>query len=159
MFSRQELNQLYRYSFTLIGNENDAYDLLHTCVEKYLNSQRTNIENPISYMKTIIRNQYIDIRRKESKFKEEQYEETVLYLDMDIESLDMTLDNKIQISEIWQLLTSTEREIMYLWAVEGYTTSELSKYLKISRGTLLSKIHRLRKRILDSLNIENKECV
>jgi len=36
---------------------------------------------------------------------------------------------------------------MYFWAVEGYTTDELAEFLDISRGTLLSKIHRLRKRL------------
>ena len=36
---------------------------------------------------------------------------------------------------------------MYLWAVEGYSTSELAEFLEMPRGTLLSKIHRLRIRV------------
>ena len=159
MFSRHELNQLYRYSFALVGNESDAYDLLHASIEKFLKSQNTEIEKPYSYVKRIIRNQYIDICRKKAKINEEEYDETVLYMNMDIESVDVILDKKIQVSEIWDTLNSSEREIMYLWAVEGYTTSELAEYLEVSRGTLLSKIHRLRKRITENFHYDNEECV
>ena len=159
MFSRQELNQLYRYSIALIENEQDAYDLLHTSIEKYLKSRNREISNPIAYMKRIIRNQFIDTCRRKEKFSEEEYDETILYMDMDMESLDVVVSDKIQINDIWKTLNSSEREIMYLWAVEGYSTSELAEYLEISRGTLLSKIHRLRKRVTTQYFNENEEGV
>jgi len=42
-------------------------------------------------------------------------------------------------------LSSThEREILYYWAVEGMTAAQIATTLDSRRGTVLSRIHRLR---------------
>ncbi len=98
-------------------------------------------------MRKTIRNQFIDIMRKQAKFDEEEFDDTVTYVDMDVSSLENIIADRFDVEAVWQKLTPSEREIMYFWAVEGYTTSELSEMIGISRGTLLSKIYRLRKRL------------
>lgn len=147
MFDRDLLNTLYRYCFTLTGDEHEGYDLLQASLEKFLKIDVSSITNKLAYMRQIIRNQYIDNCRKSSKIDQIQFDDTVTHVDMDISSLETIVANQHQVELIWQKLTSTEREIMYFWAIEGYTTSELSEILGISRGTLLSRIHRLRKRL------------
>ena len=147
MFDRNLLNSLYRYCFTLTGDEHEAYDLLQTSLEKFLKNDANSVMNELAYMKKIIRNQYVDNCRKFSKIDQIQFDETVTHVDMDISSLETVVANQYQVESVWRKLTSTEREIMYFWAVEGYTTSELSEVLGISRGTLLSRIHRLRQRL------------
>ncbi len=37
--------------------------------------------------------------------------------------------------------------LLYLWSVEGFTIDELATKMIIPRGTLLSKIHRIKKKI------------
>jgi len=147
MFDAKQLNNLYRYCFSLTGKEHDSYDLLQSSVEKFLKTDINNVDNKSAYIKKIIRNHYIDECRKNSKVDEEQYDETVIYVDMNTNSLEKIVASQYQVEAVWQQLTVSEREIMYFWAVEGYTADELAQFLEIPRGTLLSKIHRLRKRL------------
>ena len=147
MFDKEYLNSLYKYCFALMADEHKAYDLLQMSIEKYLKIDSDAIENKRAYMRKTIRNQFIDIMRKQDKFDEEEFDDTVTYVDMDISSLENLVADRFDVEAIWQKLTPSEREIMYFWAVEGYTTSELSEMIGISRGTLLSKIYRLRKRL------------
>ncbi len=130
-----------------MADEHGAYDLLQSSIEKFLKVDSDKIENKRAYMRKTIRNQYIDQMRKQSKVNEEQFDETITYVDMDIHSLENLVADRIEIETIWQKLSYSEREILYFWAVEGYTTSELSELMDVSRGTLLSKIYRLRKRL------------
>ena len=130
-----------------MADEHKAYDLLQSSLEKLLKIESSAIENKQAYIRKTIRNQFIDIVRKQAKYNEEEFDEAVTYVDMDINSLENLVADKLDVEAIWQKLTPSEREIMYLWAVEGYTTNELSEMIGISRGTLLSKIYRLRKRL------------
>ena len=52
--------------------------------------------------------------------------------------------NKEETELILRNLNSEDRELIYLWAVEGYTVSELAEFFDRPRGTLLSKLHRLK---------------
>lgn len=130
-----------------MADEHKAYDLLQSSIEKFLKIDSDVIENKRAYMRKTIRNQFIDVMRKQAKFDEEEFDDTVTYVDMDISSLENLIADRFDVEAIWQKLTPSEREIMYFWAVEGYTTSELSEMIGISRGTLLSRIYRLRKRL------------
>ena len=147
MFDNKQLNSLYRYCFSLTGEEHGSYDLLQSSIEKFLKIDSKEIDNKPAYIKRIIRNHYIDECRKNSKIDEEQYDETVTYVDMNTNSLEKIVASQYQVEAVWRQLTVSEREIMYFWAVEGYTTDELAEFLEMPRGTLLSKIHRLRKRL------------
>ncbi|MDW3096427.1 MAG: sigma-70 family RNA polymerase sigma factor [Gammaproteobacteria bacterium] len=157
MFNADQLNSLYRYCFSLTGEEHESYDLLQTGIEKFLNIDNGKVENKSAYIKRIIRNHYIDECRKRSKVDEEQFDETVTYVDMNTDSLEKIVASQYQLEAVWQQLTVSEREIMYFWAVEGYTTDELADFLELPRGTLLSKIHRLRKRLEKQFDESNRE--
>ena len=157
MFDAKQLNNLYRYCFSLTGEEHESYDLLQSSIEKFLKVDADGVDNKPAYIKRIIRNHYIDECRKNSKIEEEQYDETVTYVDMNTNSLEKIVASQYQVEAVWQQLTVSEREIMYFWAVEGYTTGELAEFLEIPRGTLLSKIHRLRKRLEQHFDQSSRE--
>ncbi len=159
MFNNEQLNALYRYCFSLTADEHESYDLLQSSLEKFLKADLDAVDNNNAYMKRIIRNQYIDECRKKSKIDEEEFDETVTYVDMDTDALEKIVASQYQVEAVWRKLTSSEREIMYLWAVEGYTTNELAEFLDMSRGTLLSKIHRLRKRLEQQFDESSREGV
>ncbi len=39
MLDKELLNQLYRFAISLTNNDDQAYDLLQTCIEKYLKEE------------------------------------------------------------------------------------------------------------------------
>ncbi len=158
MFDKEELNQFYRYCFVLVDNEPDAYDLLQTAIEKYLRSPPKIDTAKNSYMRKIIKNQFIDQYRESKKTYIEEYnEDNVTNINDELPSLESIMINKEDAENIWKLLDTSEREIMYLWAIQGFTTAEVATYLDIPKGTIVSKVSRLRKRIVNhiSANMEN----
>ena len=153
MFDKTELNEFYRYCVVLINNEDDAYDLLQTALEKYLRTLPKQISAKKSYMKTIIRNQFIDQYRSNKKFETEIFDEDkITNISEGISSLEKITIDKEESELIWSLLTSSEREIMYLWAIQGFTTSEIAVFLNMPKGTIVSKISRLRKKVIKQLS-------
>ena len=46
------------------------------------------------------------------------------------------------------MLEPLERELLFFWAVEGCTAQEIADRTDSPRGTVLSRIHRLRQKIL-----------
>ena len=168
LFDKQQLNQLYRYCYALTVHRDDAYDLLQSALEKYLKNPPSASYSESAYLRRIIRNQFIDnIRRINSvKFEsldtgasesssdgsfKRSYEtnpsNTHDVISIDSSPLDEMLINEEMVDWIWSILDTIEREIVFLWAVEGYTAAEVSTELDMPRGTVLSRIHRLRKKI------------
>ena len=89
----------------------------------------------------------------------EQFDEAVTYVDMDTKPMEQIIASQLQVESVWQELSPDEREILYFWAVEGYSTSELAEFLQTPRGTLLSKIHRLRIRLEEIFDDTYREDV
>ena len=67
-------------------------------------------------------------------------------LDIGLDTLEATMIDQNLVERLWVDLKPLERELLYLWAVEGYTIDEISRLTETSRGTLLSRIHRIRKK-------------
>jgi RNA polymerase sigma-70 factor (ECF subfamily) len=164
MFSEAELNQLFRYCLTLSKEEASAYDLLQDGLESYLKKQTNQtIDKPLNYLRCIIRNRFIDTLRKEQRNPLTMVEDTDTYqvTEIGFQSLEQIQTSQQTLENIWKKLQPLERELMHFWAVEEWTAQEIADHLKIPRGTILARIHRLRKRIvgfnLDS-NTTNKEA-
>ena len=62
-----------------------------------------------------------------------------------------------QLEVIWSRLDGCEREILYYWAVEGMTAAQIASTTGSRRGTVLSRIHRLRARLRAGIGDEG--CV
>ena len=161
MLDKQQLNQLYRYAISLTNNEDQAYDVLQACLEKYLKANLAEIETPIAYLKRMIRNEFIDQTRRRRFYQD--VEPDVMSRISDESALNEVSIEEIYVrqSEVDALLGTMqpeERELLYLWAVEEYTIDEIAKIKQVPRGTLLSKLHRLKKRVQlqqDSDNVLN----
>ncbi|MBL4772232.1 MAG: RNA polymerase sigma factor [Alcanivoracaceae bacterium] len=147
MFNKQQLNKLYQYSYSLTQNSDDAYDLLQTGLEKFLKKASHDLSNHMAYIRKIIRNQFIDNQRRSKLIAFETIENNDTFA-IDTTSLDdlMIAQDKIRI--IWDLMNTSEREIIYLWAIEGYSAKQISDEIGVPRGSILSKIHRLRERVV-----------
>ncbi|MFD2178261.1 RNA polymerase sigma factor [Veronia pacifica] len=149
-FSKPLLNSLYRYAFSLCHNEAQAFDLVQICCEKILRVKEAEKQTK-KYMLSVIRNSFIDQCRKEQlEFKTHQdlfpaYD--VSECAQIIESLDAIIIDQQHVSIIMDKVSHRERELLYLWAVEGLTFQEIAYLTDQPRGTLLSKLSRLKKRL------------
>ena len=148
MLDETELQTLYQYAMVLSQHRDDAYDLLQSAVESYLIKVKRGtqvIECPVAYVRTLIRNRYIDHYRYRKRWQSESFEELALY-DISPVDLEQVVIDSNELQGIWTQLSVEDRDILYHWAVLGYSTDEACALLDMPRGTFLSRIHRLRKR-------------
>lgn len=147
IFDRPVLNRLYRYGCTLCKNQDDAYDLVQYALEKFLqNPPGRKHTNDLAYVRTIMRNRFIDEYRRSSRFPEESYDDESTVA-MDESSLEDIVIAQADLEIVWEILDPFEREILYYWAVEEMTAQEISSQISVPRGTVLSRIYRVRKKI------------
>lgn len=145
-FNRVEMNNLYRYGYALCGNQDDAYDLLQYAFEKYLHKPAGyNDVSDLAYVRTTMRNRFIDEYRKSTRFPEEEYDDSSLVA-IDETSLEDVVVAQLDLEIIWKELNTVEREVLYYWAIEGMTAQEIAEQVDVPRGTVLSRLHRIRKK-------------
>lgn len=149
LLDKQQLNKLYRYALALNKHPDDAYDLLQNAVEKYLQSNNKVIVDTMAFVRTSIRNRFIDECRRKRIVAFESLDaleenDTVAIETMTLE--DVYLEDAL-IETCWAALNNSEREILFFWAVEGYTAAEIAEFTGSPRGTILSKIHRIKKKL------------
>jgi len=158
MFDGQTLQKLYRYSYSLTCDEHDAYDLLQASIEKFIKS---NVEasEPTAYLKKIIYNRFIDDCRRAKIIQFENIDDAILPADFDVQTLEELLVNEDMAKKILQSLEPDEREIMYCWAIEGFSTAEIAKKIEKPKGTILSKIYRMRKKLIEKFSENSSEVV
>jgi len=147
LFDQELLNKLYRYAYTLCMNKDDAYDLLQYALEKYLcKNHDDKYGSAMAYVRVIIRNRFIDEYRKQQKFPEDSFDDDNA-IAIDVASLEQVVLAQVELEIVWEKLDIFEREILYYWAVEEMTAAEISTQINVPRGTILSRIYRLRKKI------------
>lgn len=149
MFSDEQLQTLYGYSYTLCNNDDEAHDLLYDAVEKCLQRPPKKPGALLAYARTIMRNQFIDNIRHHQRFPEVQFDESDGALDMDARLLEELLITKNELEYVWPQLDQIEREILYLWAIDDFSTSQIAELMEKPRGTILARLHRLRKKFTE----------
>jgi RNA polymerase sigma-70 factor (ECF subfamily) len=154
MLTETDYQNLFKYGVALTGNEDDGFELLQQALENYIRAQSSAsnapcIEKPMAYIRRSIKNLYIDRLRHHQKFQQVNYEESELepILISEANTLEDVLITKQEFQFCWSLMSVDERELLYLSAIEGYTVQEIADDLAMKKGTLLSKLHRLKARL------------
>lgn len=157
--NKERLNALFRYAMALTAEKQDAEDLLQTGVERALKGDFSTIENKAAYIRTIMRNAWYDELRKQKTWQTSAYTDLEQKGDSSTQTESTEYDvpvslieadpsniiiSEIELQKAWLKLEDQQREILYLWCVLGMTAAEMAQELKLSRGTVLSKIHRLK---------------
>lgn len=132
------LNRAYRYALSLTHNENDAFDLVQSSYLKLVEKGKPLL---ISYLITTIKNLNIDHKRRE-KVKRSWLEK--LNIKTKYEPL---FSVEPFLEKILYALSDKNREILFLSIVEEYTAQEIADTLNISRGTVLSILHRTKQKL------------
>jgi len=142
--SLEELLQRgFRYAFSLTHNKMDAEELVQ---EACYSISRLGGPWNLPYFFKSIRNRYIDVGRRRNllQFEEltdEKYSDSI----HEEELPDVRFDDRME--DALQALTDGERELLFLSIVEGYTAQELSDLTGSPRGTILSRLHRIKSRL------------
>jgi len=178
--ARQCYGNLLNYTkFNLITNHHDAEDLVSQAYIRFFNSYdkgKSNYKegtNILGYLKLIVKNLYIDKVRKEKRspnvisiHKKTNDGEVVNFneyksqkLEKDEESIKdpfaLNLDIAKVLKKMDSLLSSEDKEIFFLVFIEGYKYNEVAKKLKISQGTIGSRLNRNLKKIREELDKKN----
>jgi len=134
------LNRGYRYALSLAHDADMAQDLLQ---DACLRLSRRGGPWKVGYLITTIRNCYIDGYRRSQKFEFSSIDNLNLVGDVDVymTSLDPQLESALA------QLRIEERELLYLSIIEGYSAGELAKLTEKPRGTILSILHRAKKKL------------
>lgn len=147
MFDRPTMQKLYRYGCALCKDQDDAYDLLQYALEKFLQKPGDQKHtDEVAYVRVIMRNRFIDEYRRSSRFPQESYDDNSA-IAINETSLEDIVIAQADLEIVWNLLDPFEREILYYWAVEEMTAQEISALIDVPRGTVLSRIFRVRKKV------------
>ena len=149
MFDRQVLQRLFRYGFSLTHDEDAAYDLLQDALEINLRKGPGNTGAAMRYVQSIMRNRFIDQYRRDHRHPTVSLDENDNQpVNIDPRVLEDIVIAEHEVAALMAMLEPLERELLYCWAVEGYTAQEIADWTDSPRGTVLSRIHRLRQKIL-----------
>ena len=181
---RQEARECYgdllNYTkFNLTLNHHDAEDLVSETYIKFFNSYdkgRSNYKegtNILGYLKLIVKNLYIDRTRKKKRspnvislHKKTDDGEIINFDEYKSQKLEkgeenlkdpfaLNIDIKKVLEKMDELLSQEDKEIFFLIFVEGYKYNEVAKKLKISQGTIGSRLNRNLKKIRQELDEKN----
>ena len=153
------LPRLKRYCYGLTGNKDQGDDLLHSSVVKILSKfNLLKIENLQAYMYKIISNLWKDELRKKYKTKEIHMED---YIINQVPDNNVNYDKVSYISSHDKInqainsLTLKLREVLILIVLEKKSYKEVSEILQIPIGTVMSRLHESRRKLLEN-NDQNK---
>jgi len=147
MIDKEQLNSLYRYALAISHEPQQAYDLVHAALARFIEPPQPELADPLPYLRRSIRNESIDIYRKHQRQRAFIDQHTEMAVEIDTQGLEKLLIDERALEQVLERISPEEREILYLWAVEGYTTQEVADLLGMPKGSLLSKIHRLRQNL------------
>lgn len=147
---KEILQSCFRYALSLSHDHHQAEDLVQEAFRKIIESKR---EINKALLMASIRNLFIDSYRRMRLVQFEPLGEDDQFADLD-SKLDMVA-HRIDIQSALKVLQPEERELIYLNIVEGWSCQEIAKFTNRPRGTILSLIHRAKKKMAAFANIEN----
>lgn len=153
---RQLLQKGYRYAYSLTHNAAQAEDLVQ---DAWLSILKNQAPHNIQYLITVVRNCFLNQLKREKivplvTIEDIQTEELLLASEKDFYDI---LANNDQLNKALNTLRPIEREIIYLYYIEEYSTEEIAKLTSISKGAVCSLIYRSRIKLKSSINTEKSE--
>jgi RNA polymerase sigma-70 factor (ECF subfamily) len=159
------MNALYNFAYHLVGNEEDAHDLVQETFLKayrFINSyeQGTNAK---AWLFKILKNAFInDYRKKSKRPNQVDYEDVVSYHEADDTNFNFvgSLDLRQEIfqgmmgDEVTMALNTLPvdfKTVILLCDIEGFTYEEIAKIIDIPIGTVRSRLFRARNMLKEKL--------
>jgi len=143
------LNAGYRYALSLTTDSGDAEDLVHDAWLRLVGRYGTTPDKPLLFR--TIRNLFIDNYRRNRRI--EHHHKTIASIDgYQTDHIDESIADSQLLDKHLKMLRHVEREALFLSVVEGYTAEEIANINDCSRGTVLSLLHRAKRKLAASLS-------
>lgn len=153
-----ELSGLRKFCFSLTGGAADADDLLQTTVERILDKGMPDDANAAKWAYRVCKNAWIDELR--SRDVRQKYPQIAVDDGAEAPSAERSasIDQDISaVSAALEKLPRDQRLALTLVAVEGKTYAEAAEILEVPTGTIMSRIARARRSLMDSRGSDNNE--
>jgi len=151
----QLLQAGYRYALSLSQNSATAEDLLQDAWVAVLKAKGPSTK---AYLFSAIRSRFLNLYKREQLLSivplEDEHHNEVPEVDHFSENFDIEI-----VEDALNTLRSTEREALFLNAVEGYTAQEVADLTLQPRGSVLSLIHRAKTKIKRYVKEINSEAM
>ena len=153
------LARLYRYAYSLAREEDLAKDLVQQCAVKSLSARSAPRDESAfrAWLFVILRNAFLDHVRRDrvaGSFLELEAENAQ---SMEYWDGDERLINVLNVKQAMARLRPGDREIIGLVDMAGLSYAEASRVLDVPAGTVMSRISRARRRLLDLVERSNVE--
>ena len=147
---------LYRFSFSLTRNEADAFDLTQQTFYIWANKgyQVKNLANVKGWLFTTLNREFLQIRRRQSRFSDEPISETT----PDFPSISADVVNRIDAHTMLEALGEIDeafRAPLVLYYMEDLSYREIANVLALPLGTVQSRIARAKIQLLRRLSETN----
>lgn len=146
--------ELFTYAFKLTKHRQKAEDLMQdTCINIF--KGLPNFRNHLSFItwsKTIMKNRFIDIGRRESlrwNFQTEEGDFTNLNDEDTYKDFSEAL-TLINLDLLSKHITEQQAKILYLSIFQQKTYREIGKELKVATGSVFREIQRVRNKVNDT---------
>lgn len=149
------LTRLYRQAYKYCGSEHEAEDLLQelmiACSER--EQQLREAPAPGAWLSRVLYHRFVDLHRKQKRHD--------AHLDIHEFQESLAGQESLEADQLHQQLLQTlkrlsppQRMVISLHDIEGYTLAEISELMEIPIGTLKSHLHRGRKIIKNSMQLQ-----
>ena len=131
---------VYRAALRVTGNPADAEDVLQTVFLRMINNRvAPDPESPERYLRRAATNASIDLLRRKSTLPETELDEG-----RDYHTGQSTALLKERLRRALAKLPVEDAELFVLCYLEGYSYGELAEQFQAERGTIASRLHRIR---------------
>ena len=150
------LSRLYGYALSLCGNPHQAEDLVQECAVRVLSAR--NVPGDESAYRTwlfkIVRNAFVDqIRRKQVSAAHVRHEK--IMVETEFWQGDQRLITVLTVKMELAKLPRPQREIIALIDIAGLRYAEAAALLGIPVGTVMSRVSRARRLLLEAVGSSN----
>lgn len=153
-FITPEIDVLYRVARSITGNPTDAEDLVQdTLLRAYRSIERFDGRHPRAWLLTIMRNAQINrVRRKRPELLRDP--DVTMQTTADTSSDGKDIEDQVlhntfdaRIETALDALAPKFRSVIDLVDINGLSYQEAAETLDVPVGTIMSRLHRARKRI------------
>lgn len=150
------LRRLYGYAVSLAGNHHQAEDLVQECALRALTAKNVPGDEPAfrAWLFRILRNAFVDqARRRKTAVAAAEDEKNFPGTEFwqGDERFITVLTVKIEMAK----LPRRQREILALIDIVGFSYAEAARLLDVPAGTVMSRISRARRMLLDAIGSSN----
>jgi RNA polymerase sigma-70 factor (ECF subfamily) len=150
------LQRLYGYAFSLARDHHQAEDLVQECALRALKARRIPADEPAyrAWLFRILRNLFLDqVRREKSALAgaaDEKVAPETEYWQGE-ERFITVLTVRLELAKLPQ----AQREIIALIDLVGFSYAETAELLEVPIGTVMSRISRARRMLLEAIGSSN----